>query len=262
MQETKRVLILSDTHVGSEVGLCPSRIVLNNGTPREYVYKANEVQEIIDSNFKRIIKEVGAPDILVLNGDTIDGYNDKAHGLGEITTDLNEQVKMAKTCLSSIKAKKVYVTKGSNYHTGSNFNCDQAVADALHGEYRTTLKLNVANVILHFAHKLGNSKRTSTKATAIMGQLQESLVKSPYQDIDILVRSHVHYYLSINYGYKCAVVTPALKSVDNFVRETDEIVLGGTSLGAVYVDCTKGNYYIEPMLFDIPKNLITEEVIV
>ena len=47
-----------------------------------------------------MLKEVGPVDILVVNGDAIDGHGKKSNGSELLTTDLLQQVDIAVECLS------------------------------------------------------------------------------------------------------------------------------------------------------------------
>ena len=68
MPKTKRVLILSDFHCGHEVGLTPPKWNVGQTDDPMVGYRST-----LWSRFKDLLRDVGKPDILVLNGD-VGGY--------------------------------------------------------------------------------------------------------------------------------------------------------------------------------------------
>jgi hypothetical protein len=80
-----------------------------------------------------------------------------------------------------------------------------------------------------------------------------------YGNIDIVARSHVHYYARSDYDDKTGFTTPALKLRDDFAEQ------GGLGmaprLGMVYVDVkSNGDYEVEPVLFKVPKKYYAERI--
>ncbi len=252
-----RVLIPSDTHIGSEVGLCSPEIILNKNTPRESIRYYNEVQAEIYDGFMSIMKEIGKVDVVVFNGDIVDGYNDKAHGLGEWSCCYDDQINEAVRLFKPYMPKAVYGTIGSTYHVGDNICGDMEVVKELQGIFKEDHFLDIAGVRFHFAHKIGVSKNTRTKSNAVMAELAEAISnRDSYGDVDVIVRSHAHYYTSAAYDNRTAIVTPALKARDDFVKRLG--LAYAPRLGMVYVDCNNGDYNIEPVLFKLSQKNYAE----
>jgi hypothetical protein len=96
----KRVLTVSDFHCGSEPGLTPP--------PWQQTELGGELWEA----FEEMIEPIRPIDILVGNGDLIDGKSYRTGGTDVITTDRVEQVEMAVEVVNFIDAKENYFTYG------------------------------------------------------------------------------------------------------------------------------------------------------
>ncbi len=256
-----RVGVISDAHVGSTVGISSPEVVLNKGTPREYVRHYSELQAEIYEGFTSAMAEMGRPDILVFNGDIVDGYNRNAHGIGVWSCcyddQINESVRLFQPYLP--RSGEVYGTMGSTYHVGDNICGDAEVVKRLGGKFSETWFLEVSGVKLNFSHFIGVSKNSRTKSNSVMAELSEAVYnKNYYGDIDVIVRSHAHYYVSTSYDSCTGVVTPALKARDDFIKRLG--LAFAPRLGVAYIDCCNGDYNIEPILFKLSQKNYAEWV--
>jgi hypothetical protein len=157
----------------------------------------------------------GKPDILVVNGDAIEGTQKKQGGAELLTADRNVQSKMAIECIELWEAKKIFMTYGSKYHVG-----DQAedfefnIADKLDAKIEGRLFLKVEGLTFDIRHKVGTSVIPHGRATQLLRELLWDLIKEANgtgPKIDVVVRSHAHYHIWVESPDKVAFITPALQ---------------------------------------------------
>jgi hypothetical protein len=110
----KRILVISDTHIGSVWGLMPSEMVTYMGN--EII--ANKGQKYLLQKWEEMKQQVGNYDILVLNGDIVDGVQSKTMGFESVITDWQLQGDLAFMLLEDIvkKAEITFLIRGTEYH--------------------------------------------------------------------------------------------------------------------------------------------------
>src|SRR2546426_7815683 len=112
-----RVLVVSDLHCGSQWGLWPERnMVLPDGRD----LPLNKGQKYLLRCWEDMTRRVAAlkPDILVVNGDVIDGEQYHQRGTEATTTLTVAQTKAASKLLEPLTAlvREVYFIQGTEYH--------------------------------------------------------------------------------------------------------------------------------------------------
>jgi hypothetical protein len=108
----KRLVVLSDLHAGHEFGLCPPAWWAQADKPGSRRAKAGRFQRQLWSFYTRAIDALKPIDILVVNGDAIDGKGDRSGGVELITSDRLEQVKMAAEAINYAEAEAIRITYG------------------------------------------------------------------------------------------------------------------------------------------------------
>ena len=90
-----KVLACGDLHCGHAIGL----------TPKNWQYhpKLKKHQAQLYDFWKKIAEEY-RPDILIVNGDAIDGKGGRSGGVEQIAPDLDDQCQMAVDCIKAVKA--------------------------------------------------------------------------------------------------------------------------------------------------------------
>jgi hypothetical protein len=158
---TKKILIIGDMHIGSNVALMPEEVeTLKTEKENCQLIRASPVQQKILKKWYEMIDTEGKVDALVVNGDIVDGYNRKGNGIGCWTTDMDTQMKTARSLIKEIHYKKLYGTQGSLYHTNDNISVDKLTIESLNGSFSHDLALKADNIRMHFSHKVGVSGST------------------------------------------------------------------------------------------------------
>ena len=98
-KKSKRILVVSDMHVGSGTSVCSEGPVITElGT----TYKPNKLQVALNEAWHNCIDELtGKPDLLVVNGEPCDGANKKQSGQQTWTSNLQDQINDAEKLLTN-----------------------------------------------------------------------------------------------------------------------------------------------------------------
>jgi len=250
----KRVVVVSDLHCGSQVGL----------TPPEYQYKDRKIDTSKKNKFAMVqraiwgwyagkIKSLGKIDLMVCNGDAIDGKGDRSGGTEEMELDRRVQAEMAIECLQIAKAKKYVLTAGTPYHVGKDEDHEAAIAHDLGGKFGSHEWIDVEGVILDCKHKISGSQVPHGRYTAaardmLWNELWAARGLTP--NAHIVIRSHVHYHVFCGDTRKLGLITPAMQGFGTKYgsRECSGLV----DVGLIEILCDKGRYDWHAHIADIP----------
>ena len=188
-------------------------------------------------------------DLMVMNGDGIEGNAPRNGGIELITPDRIEQAKMMiryKQHLDLLNGKPMtfYATYGTPYHSGNAENYEQIIADAFpleSGKSNITenLVLDVEGYKLHYRHHIPSGS-ILTRGSNITKQAIIRILKETqgYAHVNFLGRSHVHYaHRNPDYLGKTLQIIPALQMWSGYgARQCDGI----TSFGVVAMDIHQG----------------------
>ena len=146
-----------------------------------------------------------------MNGDAIDGTGRRQAGIGQWTTDLNQQVDAAAQLLEGIGAKRWFFTAGSPYHVETpGMRAEHSLADKFGTELEMDVSLRFGQHYMHFAHWVATSKVFHYRTTPIARELLIALCnQKSLWDYEWTVRSHCHYTVMVQYKSHAAIITPA-----------------------------------------------------
>lgn len=224
MAKSKRVLVLSDLHCGHVIGLTPPSW---HDSPPKSASKERKLlsktRQKLWAAYQRAIEALGDIDIVVCNGDAIDGRGEASGGSELLTIDRDEQADMAAECIKLCKAPKVYFTAGTPYHSGKLEDFERqtmkVVSDSKYTkevDFKGRLYLSVNGVQFDFRHKVGASgiphgRHSAVAREALWGRLWADDGITP--NVDIVVRSHVHYAAYSGTPGRLQLTTPALQGL-------------------------------------------------
>lgn len=248
-----RLVILSDLHCGHRAGLTPPGWQTPLEAPDRLAAYARQ-QRVLWSWYAATIAALQPIDVLVVNGDAIDGRGSRSGGTELITTDLSAQAGMAVQCIAEAKAGAVHVVAGTPYHSGPDGeDWEERIADALGGVFHGHLWLPINGVMFDCKHKVGSSSVPHGRHTAIsreriwnlMWHEREGAPKS-----DVIVRSHVHYHEYSGNPTHLAMTTPALQGWGSKYGERQ--CSGIVDIGLVSFDISnEGAYTWQPHLLRV-----------
>jgi len=195
----KSIILTGDWHCGGRTGLTMPEYQSNDSPGSEYEYYAKIQQAMwffYSSGIDSIRDKYGI-DLLVINGDAIDGNGSKNGGGEMLYTDRNIQVKMAEKIARFINPKKCLVIAGTPYHTGQEEDFEATLASNLNADFGSHEFVDVNGLIIDCKHKVGSSGIPHGRHTAIAREALWNLLwneKGVQPRADVLIRSHVHYH--------------------------------------------------------------------
>ena len=261
MAKRKRVLAIGDLHCGHHFGLTPPEYQESQKLPR------GRMQRLYWKFYETEVKRLGAIDLLVLNGDAVDGKGKHTSAREQITTDMFEQVGMAIECVRIARPKQVVMTFGTPYHTGDSDRWEAILAEMLRTELGIPVKIgphesvDVNGVVFDCKHKIGGSsvphgRHTAGARTALWNMIWSGVGQRPPGDI--FLRSHVHYcvYEGDPLLY-LAMTLPALQGLGDEYGSTQCENL--VHFGIVYFDVRgKGDYDWHTRI--LPWSMVPEQI--
>ncbi|MDO8659505.1 MAG: hypothetical protein Q7K54_02790 [Candidatus Parcubacteria bacterium] len=194
----KNAVFLSDTHVGSDFALMPLEVELFDGGQK---ITASPIQQELFKSYEKLTDEWKNPDILVLNGDIIDGKSKKDFGANVWSTSYNDQINAAIELIDMFKAKKIYVIRGTEYHVSVEGEpAEEILGERLHAvKHRNNYSvykryLKIEDVVFQVAHAIGSTKVFMYRATSITREIAMALLNASHEyKADVIVRGHAHY---------------------------------------------------------------------
>jgi len=216
----KRVVIMSDLHCGHVVGLTPKTWQLNHKEEVDSNWsKWNKwvgIQEELWAHYTKIMKELQPIDVLIVNGDCIDGKGQRSGGTELICSDRNEQVDMAVEAIKVAKARKIIMTYGTSYHAGVEDDWEATVAQKTGAKVGSHEWADVNGLIFDVKHHVGGSAIPHGRHTAIARDKLWNGIWAEHKEqpqSDILIRSHVHYFSYAGGDNWLGITTPALQGM-------------------------------------------------
>ena len=220
-----RILVISDLHVGSITSVCSEHPVISDLGTR---HNPTSLQKALFRAWKQMIKDLKHPiDLLVINGECVDGANVKQIGQQSWTTNVNDQMEDAKKLIEMIPYRKVMLLRGSNYHDqidGTNFEEIMAgklrnvqVYRAYGGQGRTDYLafVEIHGKIFNFTHHIGWSRGEANRSGGIAKEMKGMhFIHDTLGRTDVSVRSHAHYFVHVEFANTHGVITPAWKFPD------------------------------------------------
>ena len=213
----KKVLVVSDLQTGSKYSNWPTELPIKDGGH----WRLNPKQRIVKAawdSFVRLANEKIRPDVIVLNGDMIEGCQYKSQAAPVVTPEASEQCEAAKILLGPLldSCKEAYLVRGTEYHDGLNGQDIERLGKDLDCiPYRKNqysdwvLNLDIEGVVINFAHHISVStgiyRATAPDREGIWGALSGK-AKTP--DADCIVRSHVHTFVHVEHSKKHIIITP------------------------------------------------------
>jgi len=206
-----KILLLGDLHCGHIAGLTPTSYQMD----KERNPNVSALQKEMWKEFKAILKKVGEVDLCICNGDAIDGNGYRNGGVECITTDMEEQIAIARKVLQTVATKQYALTYGTASHTSITTDWERLLADQLDSPIKNHLFIEKYGVTLSVKHHLGSSGIPHGRHTAIAKEKMWNLYWNEIGQVpkaDIFVRSHVHYHQYCGGATHLAMTLPALQS--------------------------------------------------
>jgi hypothetical protein len=237
---SKKVIALGDLHCGHIAGLTPPAWMVKKDRQKHI----RKMQEECWSAFVKLANENNKPDLLIANGDLIDGRGNRSGGTELVTSDRFEQCDMAVKCLQRFNAKKVVITYGTAYHSGDCKDYENIIADKLEADIKSHQFVDVNGLIFDVKHHISSSSVPYGRHTAVAREKLWNMLwsaKGNQPEANVVIRSHVHYHAFCG-SMGCLMMTlPALQAAET--KYGARRCSGVVDWGMVVFDVTsKGEY--------------------
>jgi len=226
---TKLIVVVSDLHCGSTVGLMPPEFVTEEGN----ALMQNPLQKWLwdcwlrAQDFAHAVVN-GDPYVLVLNGDAVEGIH---HGTKQIISPkTKDHMACAEETIESLAeiASQVVLVKGTECHTGSDEltlgkilggakDPDTNKRKPQHAFDRLTLDIHGTRCA--FSHHIGASLGSYLEATQMSVAINEehmAAVTNGEPAPTVIVRSHRHRFCYFGNDHSLCVVTPPWQALTRF----------------------------------------------
>jgi hypothetical protein len=223
----KRVLFIADTHCGHKSGLTPPawHTAVPEQAPRS-VRKAAAQRVKLWRWFAANVDALWPIHRLIHLGDAVDGRGEKSGGVELMTTDREEQARMAAEIIRFVGAP-TYMVRGTPYHVGEQEEWENWVAkDVGAKKIEDEGHYDIRGLKVCCKHFIGNSNSTASKYTALSrAQVNQLLWAALGQQdkADIIIRAHIHRYARVEDDMGLAAVCPPLQGLGSRygVRQRD-----------------------------------------
>ncbi len=234
----RNLIVVSDTHCGCRVGLCPpGKVRLDDGG----TYEASTLQRKVWRHWRQFwsewVPEVthGEPFAVVINGDSMDGVH---HGaVSQVSQNLADQVAIAEKALRPVAEQcdgHFYMIRGTEAHVGKSGQEEErlarllgAVPDDEGRAARWEMFAEVGPGYIDIAHHIGTTSSAAYESSALAREMVSSFVEAGrwrQRMPDVLVRSHRHRHYEVKApasgGNIRVVTTPGWQLKTPFVYRT------------------------------------------
>lgn len=207
----KRVVVIADKHCGHLVGLTPPEY------QKPFESKWGYIQYQLWNAYVKAIELLKPIDVLLVNGDNIEGKGPRSGSTELVTSDRNTQTEMAARCILEAEADEIVMTYGTPYHVGAKEDWEKQVADKVKAKKIGGQEwVDVNGVIFDLKHHVGSSTIPHGTFTPVAKENLWNSIWAYHNEqpkSHIIIRSHVH-----NFGY-CGeeswlgITTPALQGL-------------------------------------------------
>lgn len=241
----KRVVAIGDLHCGSRCGLTPTGWQYSPSSSDKIRQKFSKIQFEMWDWYSKKMKELQPIDILICNGDMIDGKSEKSGGTELLEADRNKQCQIAVECILEAKAKHIVMIYGTPYHTGSLEDEEDLIAKEVKAEHIGRHDwFDVNGLIFDVKHYVSRSivpygRLTAVGRERISNLLWHDVGQQPHADV--FLRSHVHYHV---YGGDDDVLFMTLPSLQAFkTKYVSSISTSKVDIGLVHFDVLNKKEY-------------------
>ena len=201
-----RLIVLSDEHCGNVAGLthpdCDVSYGQEDGDEPKYhgSRRARQARQrsALWRWFEERIDAYRPFDVVLNNGDAIDGTGIRSGATELLCSDRDEQVEMAQAVLDFVAGRKadIYMTYGTPYHTGDVEDWEDVLAREVHAKrIEGEGHYDVRGVQIAMKHNIGNTASPASRFTALSNaQIKQHLwaLRGQQPKANIIIRSHVH----------------------------------------------------------------------
>jgi len=233
----RNILVVGDLHVGSIYGMLPPDFVSSDGAEKPQ----NDGQRYLWDCWQDMKTKAArfSIDSVVVNGDLIEGKQPKQRASELTLVAPNDQESAAVFLMRDLRnwiekntGRQVpfFFVQGTEYHEGRGAEELESIAARVQGANinsnfsgrycKEVLDLDMGGTVLNFAHHVGGgsgfTRSGSLDAEALWCQITSS--KGQAVSADLIVRSHLHFYMHVEHTNRHAFLCPCWQLQTRFAR--------------------------------------------
>lgn len=229
-------VILSDMHCGHLFGLTPPAYQLKPEQTEgsRLKQKAYDWQRATWDWFEPELRSLGPIDIVISNGDAIEGKGYRSGATELLTADRREQIKIARAVIEATGAPRVVVIRGTPSHTGEEEDWEDVLADHFGVEAQDHAWLERDGIVMDFKHHIGSTTVPRNGPPSLNRDTIWNLLwaeKKLQPKSNFFVRSHLHKFYQCGDEDYTSIITPPLQGWTKYgaKRMSKDISLGFVS---------------------------------
>lgn len=268
------LVVISDTHCGCRLGLCPPDIRLDDGG----FYRPSEFQQEMWGLWNQFwndwVPQVtrGEPYDVVHNGDCIDGVHHNS--TTQVSHNIEDQLRIALAVMEPIVATctalggRFYSVRGTAAHVGQSSVYEEQLAKQLGavpnhvGQYsRYDLWKRVGDALVHLMHHVGTTSSSAHEASAVNAELTAEYVEAARwrrEPPDFVVRSHRHRSIAVDLnsakGYAAAIVTPGWQGKTPFAWKVAGARISEPQFGGIVIRHGDEEFYYRRRVWSVGRS--------
>ena len=280
MTPLSNIVVVSDTHCGCRLGLCPPEgIPLDNGGHYEPSSFQQKMWSMWRCFWDEFVPEAtrGEDWGVVINGDALDGVHHNS--TTQVSQNLRDQAKIARAVFDPIVKAcggKLWWVRGTEAHVGSSAAEEERLAQEVgaipntEGQYaRWDLWKEIGDgKLAHFLHHIGTTGSQAYEATAVGKELVEEFVEAARwgrKAPSAIVRSHRHRHIEISIatggdhgetGRALAVVTPAWQGKTPFAWKIPGARLSSPQFGGILLRYAHNRLFCDAKVWTVDRSEI------
>lgn len=196
LKAPKICVVISDLHCGSDVGLLPKTVEMEDG--HTVGHGKNRWQKWLweswEDAMRRLLATIGtSPFHLVLNGDMIEGVHHRSDEV--VAMKLVEHLRIAKTALDPLvkKAAEITVIRGTECHT---HDFETVLARQIGQEKAYDFRqVEINGVLCDIRHHMPVTSRLHLEASAmsiVIANNRSNAIRSRHRAARVFIRGHRH----------------------------------------------------------------------
>jgi hypothetical protein len=248
---------LGDIHAGSKSAICVPDMELCGGG----YFRYSAAQKGLYDAWAGLARDWQNPDILIANGDLIEGQARKESGVPCWSTDLEDQMHCAELLINMFHPKQLYIINGTGYHVDAGGKSLENILAEKMGAVKIgtglsvsaeELFLRVGGFTFHAAHHIqvgtGWYRTTPVSRELVFALLNES----HKHKVDVILRSHVHSFVGVEFTRQHGFTLPCWQLQTRYMYKKSALGMV-PDIGAIRFRINNGELKLDKRFFKIPE---------
>ena len=168
------------------------------------------------------------PEVIIFNGDLIDGQQRRSTGREVVTSRIEMQAEACKDIIRTLPEVPMYFTQGTDYHEMPDGSAvEYWIAKELQSDFGDDLLIDECGIRMHVGHPIPVSATSWQYRTTPLARdlllLALNSAEDKYGRVDVAIRSHAHYYCACSFTSQLGVITPCWQTRTPYAVKKDLI---------------------------------------